>query len=214
VPILALDEDPSSSEEPGSWPPVLGNAALTVLAIATLILLLRPTGLFYREAALFAVIPLTFFFLSSFRVSRSRAKRRRIHPALLRFRLHKYLALYIVTLPFGLLLTGWVTVVEADRYGERASYGMAVRDPTILGLPFLGVRAEPALIAWKSGMPPPEADLPRCAFYLGGSSHDIFYDRRSRSTFRVPAGQVIIELNSDLSSCKRATGDLPIGGTP
>jgi hypothetical protein len=124
-----------------------------------------------------------------------------VSPLPLEVTLERYVVVMIACAIPALLLTGWATYLEAKELGEQASVGKAVRDPKIGVFPFLGVRAEPALVSRKpsDGV----VAVPHCVLYLGSSGGTmILYDHRSSSTFHVPEGEVSIQLKSEMSSCE------------
>jgi len=112
----------------------------------------------------------------------------------------------VLMLPIGLLLTAGITLVFAHSLGGVAREGDAVSNPTILGVPFLNVRAEPALIDWAEANRPRRRILPHCALYLGTSNGDsVFYDHRAHRTFHVPSSAASIDLRTDMESCEAPT---------
>ncbi len=201
VPLVPLRDEVSAKGERGTWIGVVVNAGLTALGIIVIFGLGSIAELPYQAAVSLAWAPTAFFLGASIRLER-KGRGVRFVPKPLYFSGDRYLIILVAfAIPTGLLFTGLVTFDEADRLGRKASNGKAVRDPKIIGVPFLGVRVEPALVSWGNTSSVP--DIPRCVFYLGTSSgSDVFYDHRSRSTYHVPADEVTIELRSDMSSCE------------
>jgi hypothetical protein len=204
LPLIAARVDPGARSERGSWKGLAANATLFLggvcfLVVAVGMLLLGET---FRDSVPAAYIPALLLLAISFRI-RKLGGRRSLHLRPLRFNASKYLTAYVAfAVPVGLLVTGGFTLKEARSLGEVASEGTAIRNPEIFGLPFLGVRAEPALVSWKEGQPA-NANIPRCVFYLGSSDGDaVLYSQRSHSTLHVPSGDVTVELRSEMWSCE------------
>lgn len=201
VPILPVRDDPQAQNDRGNRADLLANALFTGFGALALLCLLVLAG-----APLFPIVVLegliaAIFLASSFRAGLGRGHRPGLRP--LRFSSERYLIVAVaIAIPVGLLVAGGTTFSAAGYLGWRVSEGLAVNDAKIMGVPFLGVRAAPALISWGAGSQP-VVGMPSCVFYLGTSNgNDIFYDHRSRSTFHVPADEVAVELRSEMSTCE------------
>jgi hypothetical protein len=221
LPVVAVRDDHSAEAARGSWGEFWSNCLLTAAGIGLMFLLAALIGAPTDMPVGFSGIALVLLLGFSFRPSRDGWRSHGLEPRPLRFEGDRYLTVCLAAaLPVGLLLTGYETFTHAEYLSARVGRGQAVRDPKIAGLPFLGVRAEPALVSWSSGRPP-GSDIPHCIFYLGGADGDAaFYDHRSDSTFRVPADDFSLELRGGITSCEvpvnlhlptarpRADGDL------
>lgn len=202
VPVIPLQDDKASGEERGRWRDFASNAALSALALLVVIAIAAIAGVsLWASIQFFGLFTAMFFLAGSLRVKR-KGWRLAPYPAALDLSLDRYRVAFVAAaLPLGLLFACLVTFAEAERLGEKASIGKAVRDPKIVGLPFLGVRAEPALISWRPGVR--QETVPECVLYLGSSNGSaILYDHQSSSTFHVPSSDIAIELRSEKSTCE------------
>lgn len=199
IPVAPLRDDAAAREEVGSWRQILLNGILTLGGLALMCSVAALVGFLWVAPTL---LPATvmLFFLSSFRRSRRKDSDHPLELRPLSFRPVRYVMLTALAVPIGLLLTGLLTFTAAEGLGRRIESGEGLLGVKFAGVPFLGARAEPALITWTSGAPPVE--MPRCALYLGGAEGDsLFYDHRSESTFRVPSRRIAIQRRSDMSDC-------------
>jgi hypothetical protein len=194
IPIRPM---PTVSDGVRSWGGVVANAALTGLGIGALLLLGDAVGRFDLGLVCAGMSLAIFLFISLDYESIGSGL---IRPEPMSFVLDDYLIVLFVGILIGLPVTGVATLIKAKSLGEEASAGKAVRDPQILGFPFLGVRAEPALVSWRT--PTRVQGLPRCVLYLGSANgKEILYDHHSHGTFHVPGDEVALELRSQMSSC-------------
>jgi hypothetical protein len=197
---IALREDRGATADRGSWRMLGANALVTALGIAAMFTLALTMGVPWQMAAYLSFWAVLILVAVSFRFKRE-GRRRGLEPRPLRFDLDRYLTMALaVALPTGVLMAGFTTFRQAEQLSVTAREGRAVRDPTIAGIPFLGVRAEPALISWTNDQAIP--DLPHCAIYLGGVGENaILYDHRTDSTFHVPTGAFTLELRGRVDNC-------------
>jgi hypothetical protein len=200
VPVAPVRVDWGAAD-PGSWLRFLGNVAVTLLGCGFLFGLAAATGVELEPVVGFAITAVLILLVVSFRI-RKRGWRFALRPRPLRFSLERYLTAFVaVALPVALLFTGIATYNAARNVGERVAEGEAVEDLEFIGLPFFGTEAKGALIHWEEPGSAPDY-MPHCAIYLGGSNGEaLFYDRRSRSTFHVPAADITIQVREDLSHC-------------
>lgn len=202
LPLVPARADSSARSERGSWKGLAGNVIVLGCSACVFAALALLTDASFRDAWVLTAIPALFLLGISFRIRRIEGKRS-LHLRPLRFGTDRFLTVFVAfAVPVSLLLTGVLTLHEAGDIGKQASEGWAIRDTKVLGLPFLDVRAEPALISWKDGQPT-NAGIPHCVFYLGNANgDDVFYDHRSHSTFHIPSGEVTVELRRGMSSCE------------
>jgi hypothetical protein len=203
MPAVPVRDDIDSKKQKGDVAKLGANIGLTLLALLFLADLNRYLGASWALLGFFAFISALVLLVTNIRI---RLRWILVPIPSLRpmaFKQDRYLALLVViAIPIGLLVTAAITVHEANRLGEKAGNGEAVRDPELIGMPFLGVRAEPALVSWDASKPVGSGS-PRCMFYLGASNGSvILYDHRSTGTFQVPASTVTIELRRNMSSCE------------
>ena len=203
MPAVPVRDDVDSKKQKGSFAKLAANLGLTLLGFLLLAELNLFLGAGWILLGFFAVISAVVLLTTNIRL---RLRWVVVPTPSLRpmaFKGDRYLALLVaIAIPAGLLITGAITVQEANRLGEKAGNGEAVRDPELIGMPFLGVRAEPALVSWDAGKPVGSGSA-QCMFYLGASNDSvILYDHRSTGTFQVPASTVTIELRRNMSSCE------------
>jgi hypothetical protein len=203
MPAAPARDDPDSRSQRGTLKSLSTNVGLTLLAL----FVLAEVALFI-DASLKIVAVIGLWSLMVLLVTNIRLHRRWVvvpWPSLrpMVFKGDRYLVLLVAAaIPIGLVFTAVLTVSEADSLGEKASNGEAVRDPQIVGMPFLGVRAEPAIVSWTSS-DASSPEIPRCMFYLGASNGSVvLYDHSSTGTFQVPGDNVTIELRRHMSSCE------------
>jgi hypothetical protein len=92
----------------------------------------------------------------------------------------------------------------ADDQARDARQGKAVRGWSFLQLPVLGVRAEPADLAWKAK--PNGLAVPQCVLYLGRrDSSLVVYDVVRKNTLRLSASDVVVSVRRDRTSCYAPT---------
>lgn len=202
IALIPVQDDKASDKAQGRWRDVAANTTLTAAGLLVVTGVAALAGISaWATFRFFGIIALTFLVFGSLRL-RLRGRRPVLVPAQLDISPDRYLVAFIAAaVPLGLMITGLATFNEATLLGERASVGKAVRDPKIVGFPFLGVRAEPALVSWRSGKR--LASVPPCVLYLGTSNGSmILYDHQSSSTFHVPSGEIAIELRSEMSTCE------------
>ncbi len=123
-------------------------------------------------------------------------------PKPLKFETESYVAFAVaVAIPAGLFIAGFVSFNKASELGEKAGDGQAVLSSDVLGLPFLGVRAETAVVTWKS--PDARRPMPNCVLYLGtADGQDVLYDHRSGSVFKTSSDGVVLQLRKSQTSCE------------
>jgi hypothetical protein len=200
ISLVPLLEEKGSSQASGDWWALFANVCFTLAGISLLFLIRDLTDFQYGALIFFSALSIFFLVVGSLDFGH-RGWRPTVRPSLLKFELERYVVVIVVCAIPALALAAWVTVYEAKRYGEEAAVGKAVNDPKIGIFPFLGVRAEPALVSWKAKSDP--VTLPRCVLYLGTSDGDaILYDHRSSSTFHLSADDVVLDLKSSMSSCE------------
>jgi len=199
MPAAPVRDDVDSKQQTGTLEKLGANLLMTLGALLILAELAYLLSARWTIPAVVAFWSATVLVFTNFRL---RLKWHVVPVPTLRpmeFKASRYALVAGVALFTGLLFTAWLTIREANRLGDKAANGEAIRDPEIVGMPFLGVRAEPALISWKRG----GAVGPRCMFYLGASEGNvILYDHRSTGTFQVPSDDVTIELRHNMSSCE------------
>lgn len=200
VPAAPVRDDPASWRQRGSWFRFLLNAMLTGLAFCLLAGLGEATNAPDGLVLLLGGVALLFLVAGGLRIR----KRRRwpgIEPRPLRFTLERYSILAAIAVPVGLLFAAIGIFTQAQILRDRLANGVAVKGSEIVGMPFLGVKAEPALVSWVSEAHP-DIQMPRCAIYLGRSEGDsVFYDQGSQGTFHVPSASIVVELRGDLYHC-------------
>lgn len=200
APLVPRLEDECRCERRASWRDVGLNAAVALAAAVALFWVLLsvdaplPGAAFVAGMYLCGIVPPT-----SFRIDRAR---RRVKLRRLDFKLDNYVAVLVSGVAVGVLMTALVTYVEAENLGNEARDGIAVRNPDIVGVPFLGVRAEPARIVWKERAS--EAlPIPGCVFFLGSSSaYTLLYDHRTERTLQVPNGNLALSLRQERTTCE------------
>lgn len=200
VPLIPMKDEKAARSERGSWRGVLLNAGLTAAGGAGLVLLTVLAGLTVSSVAVFIVLSVIMFAAVSLELRRD-GRRLRLRPSPLDFSLDRYgVVTTACTIP-ALVFAVLATFAVAEDLGESASVGKAVRDPKIGIFPILGVRAEPAFVDVRNAgrLPSP----PRCVLYLGTSNDKvILYDDHSSSTFHIPAADVSMRIQSEMSSCE------------
>lgn len=130
-----------------------------------------------------------------------RSKVRGWHIAALRFNSDDFRSLYLASATMALLVLGVLTFVFADDDGKQAREGIRIGPETIFGIPFLGLKAEPAFLDWR-GEEPSGFEIPRCVLYLGHSdSTTTVYDAKQSRTMQLPENQVIVTIRQERTSC-------------
>ena len=201
VPMIPMREKPA--EASGNWMDVIKNAILTLAAIWALFKLGSLADVRVSLILPYALFSVLGFFFASLNATH-RGWRPVVQLAPLDISFERYVVVMIVCTFPALFLTGSLTFLEAKELGEKVSVGKAVRDPRIGVFPFLGVRAEPALLTWTGRNRVPQ--VPHCVLYLGSSEGKlVVYDHRSSSTFRIPDNEAALQLQSEMSSCEAPT---------
>ncbi|MDX6609013.1 MAG: hypothetical protein QOF85_938 [Solirubrobacterales bacterium] len=184
---------------PGTWTDFGSNmfisaAALSVMGVA-FFLAGAPLALwlFLTVVAVLVALPVSL----TFRYGGPLPK-----PANFEFAWEAYVAFLVAgAIPFGLAGAAVGTFIEAEKLGTTASSGGAVRNPTIAGIPFLGVQAQPAFVDWAN-----EAEakrVPRCLLYLGSADGQLaLYDAKDGTTIEAPSHDAIVQLRGNRSSCE------------
>lgn len=197
VPFLEEADEP----KPGDWTRTRVNLVVAVAVAVACGFVLHSIGFPPWLAAFICGIVFLPAIALHLRVVRRHGRRR---PALrhLDFKFDNYVTVLVSTLGTAVLLTAAITYFEAGNLGNEARDGKAVRDPDIFGVPFLGVRAEPALVAWTDGRRPALA-VPRCVFFLGAStSYAVLYDHRAERTIQVPVRDLALSLRRERTTCE------------
>jgi hypothetical protein len=199
LPFVPIRDDPQAANETGSTAAFTGYCIMCLISIAALIwLVISLEAPLWMASAVGVQIIIVAEESASFG---RKGFHLTVKPKPMDFGLERFLVLTVVVLPLAILATGVLTVVHADQLGEDARNGEAVRDPHILEMPFLGVRAEPAMISWN-GTAGRDPDIPECALYLGASDGQvILYDPRSAATIELPSGAIHLHLRRYRSSC-------------
>lgn len=202
LPAVAPKEDFESRDVRGSWSEFARHLLLGAVGIAGLASLGKVFGLGDR-LLLPALVACGCFVLMGLRIHRNGFKVS-LESKPMDFSLDNYLIVLVsLALPAALLSTAVLTVVKAGELGRRASSGEAIREASILEMPILGVRAEPALLRWRTAIP---TDFPDCALYLGGANGQvILHDPMSGSTVEVPSENVDLVFHKQMSSCEAPT---------
>lgn len=128
-------------------------------------------------------------------------KRPRFYIAPLRFKPREFGVLYLTSVAGALVVLAGVTLWMASHDGDRASDGLEVEPDGIIGVPLLGLSAEPAFLTWRDAKPA-DFTLPRCVLYLGqdGDTTTV-YDAKQRRTIQLPGNEVIVTIRHDRTSC-------------
>jgi hypothetical protein len=118
----------------------------------------------------------------------------------IRVRGNELLGLFLASYMVALLALFLVVSIKASARAQQANDGEAVRPPTFLGLPYVGIRAEPTFVRWRHSKP--LIDLPRCVLYLGRSDGlDVLFDPVGTRTIRVPDTELLLSTRQERSSC-------------
>jgi hypothetical protein len=121
--------------------------------------------------------------------------------AALRFNSNDFRSLYLASATVALLFLGVLTFAFAEEDGKQAREGIRIGPETIFGIPFLGLKAEPAFLDWR-GDEPSGFELPRCVLYLGHSDNTTtVYDAKQSRTMQLPENQVIVTIRQERTSC-------------
>jgi hypothetical protein len=117
---------------------------------------------------------------------------------------------YFALMPTALVLVLAFTTLTAVEKGDDARDGKAVPSPEILGVPFLGVRAEPAFVTWVDPKPQRALALPACVLYLGtADGKALLYDAATRRTVHAPATDIVLSTRRERSSCDAPVNQIP-----
>lgn len=210
VPLVPSKEASATRPSVGTWANVGVNAAVTLAAILILSFIAWRTKVPILLTALVIGTVLFLAVIASLEIKRkSKNGRVALMPALLEFTPDSYVALAVAGLVFGIAITGIYTYTEANHLGTKASDGEAIHNPAILGVPFLGVEAEPTLIAW-TGKQPTGFRIPSCALFLGSSGgEDLLYDQRTGTTITAPKKDIVLGLRGGRTSCEAPVNAVP-----
>lgn len=201
VPLAPLPNAPASRSRVGNWVNVAASGVIALGAMLIIGFLSWRTHAPIRLVAPAIGAMLIFALAAGLRIEQ-KGRRPSFTPGLLEFTLDGYLVLAMLGLTFGVVITGVVTYNEAHHLGVKARDGEAIRNPEIFGVPFLGVKAEPALVAWTRAKPA-EVRAPGCALYLGaGDGQDLLYDPQTGSTIEVPRDDVVLSLRRERTTCE------------
>ncbi len=201
VPLIPIREDKAAREEHGSGGATFLNFLITGLGCFYLAIVLALAGVAWFVALCVGAVPAVVLLFVSFRLRRPQSQ---LSPNLrpLEFDADKYLTVFVATaLPFGLAMAALITIGSAGVLGNRAHDGWAIREPSIFGLPFIGVRVEPALVVWREGAPA-GPHIPRCLLDVGTSNNNSYlYDARTGRSFAVQSAAVTLEHRNRAETC-------------
>jgi hypothetical protein len=200
VPLAASSES-SVRSDVGTWSKTAANGLIALGAILILGYMAWRTHAPVAATVLVLASTLSYALATSLRIKR-KGRRPAVLPSVVEFTLDGYLIVAMFGLALGIVATGLLTYTEAHHLGAKAKDGEAIRNPEILGVPFLGVKAEPTLIAWTGGEPD-RLDAPGCALYLGAADgQDLLYDPQTGGTLEVPRDDVVLSLRRDRTTCE------------
>jgi len=197
LPLAVLEDEPEPAHPRQSWRWSLLYAALAALSVLCLWALSQALGGSKVTVSVVGAGVLIWIAVGFLGVTKG-PMRWRLPP--LAFKPSQFIALLIVLLPLALVVAGVATVVGAARLGEEAQDGQAVDDPRLLGVPFIGLRAESMRVRWVRGAP--SRPLPRCLLYLGTAGGQVVaYTAGAESTIRLPANAVELRVGREPAAC-------------
>jgi hypothetical protein len=198
LPMIPVEDAEKPQDPPQDMAPFSLHCTLTAVALAALVVL----GFVFQAPLVWILVMIAaqlYFFKKGF-VVRWRERRPVVLPRQLTFEMDNYLLLLVVVVPIALVFTGVVTVIEAGTLGEQARTGQTVRNPSLLSVEFLDVRAEPALIRVRDAA---IGAMPACAQYLGASNGEVvLYDSARAETVQAPAREIELRFPRYRSSCE------------
>jgi hypothetical protein len=188
----------SAQDKPRSNGSIGDVAIVGLLSAVVLFLFLGSLGGSLFDCLVVALLPGFFGVLASLRIH-GRPYRVSVRP--LRFRFVDFALAALITAVIGMAAFADSTIKRAEDLGEEARAGGKISSPTFLGLPILGLRADPALIAWK-GREPASLDLPPCVLYLGQSGGTtVVYDPSQLRTVQLSAEDAVLSVQNGRTSC-------------
>jgi hypothetical protein len=200
LPLAVLDDEPEPGHPRRSWPWAFVYLALIVPSAVGIWVL--DQSLDGRSGPIGAITSAVVAWIAfGFLGAMSGDPMQWRLPALT-FKLDQFGAFVITLVPLALILAGVATVIESDHLGDEARRGRAVDNPHLLGVPFIGLRAEPATVRWvRRGSSTP---LPRCLLYLGNTGGQaVLYAARTKGTVRLPSNAVELRVGRSANDCAR-----------
>lgn len=186
-------------KEPRSNGTIEDVAAIGFLSAVVLFFFLLAVGVPLVPRLLIALSPGLLALMFSVEVERN--PRMRIKARKLRVRNMDFAVAALLTAAIGLIAFTQKTIVTADDLGEEARAGEKIDSPSFLGLPILGLSADPALIEMK-GVDSSQFDLPACVLYLGQSDGTtVVYDAVHLQTVQLPAEATTLSVQHSRTSC-------------
>lgn len=183
-------------DERQRWPGLLVVAlGLTVTALVPSHSALRALGIVTLVAILWSVVPIP-------RVPRP--------PRDLSLR-----ALVIVTAVLATTAMAVTVLRAAEISGRAARFGVATKEVTALGLPFIGFKPTAVHLKWTDQRP--NASLPICPMYIGQHEGTLYvFDVLEQETVRIPASRVVALVpprprDQDPSDCLRKSLEATFG---
>lgn len=205
IPPASGSETPEA--RPAKWPELLPQLGLIAAAFGAWFVVGELLSAESVSDVAVVAIPIALLQLAlSLRFNPRKRPLLRVAP--LRFIPREFGALYVGSAAAAVVVLAVAVLVLADENGERASTGREVEVEGPLGLPLLGVAAEPAFLAWREPMPE-GLDLPRCVLYLGqADGTSTIYDSRQRRTVQLSSDQVLVTVRHDRTSCEAPINDV------
>lgn len=198
LPAAVLDDEPDPNHSRQSWPWALVYLALVILSAASIWALRRGLGGPVVPTSVIVGVLLTWIVAGFLGAMSGNPMRWRL-PALT-FTWERLGALLTALLPAALIGAGIATVVESAHLGDEARRGRAVDNPRLLGVPFIGLRAEPATVRWLTRAS--STPLPRCLLYLGNADGQaVLYVAKTESTIRLPGDAVELRVGRSPNGC-------------
>jgi len=200
LPLAVLDDEPELGQSRQSWSWTFLYLALVVSSVAGFWALGRAFDDPGTTIGITCAGGLSWIAVGFLGVMTGNPTRWRLPP--LTFKWDRFGLLVIALLPVALIVAGVATVVESEQLGDEARWGRAVDDPRLLGVPFIGLRAEPATVRWvRRGSP---TLLPRCLLYLGNTGgQTVLYAVKTKGTVRLPSNAVELRVGRSPNDCAR-----------
>lgn len=198
LPLAVLDDEPEPDHPRQSWRWSLLYLAFIVPSAVGAWALRQGLGGPLVPAGTIVSAVIVWIAIGFLRVMSGKPMQRRLPP--LTFKWDQFGVLLIALLPVAVIIAGIATVVESQHLGEEARRGRAVDNPRLLGVPFIGLRAEPATVRWITRGS--SAPLPRCLLYLGSADGQaVLYAAKTESTIRLPGDAVELRVGRSSNNC-------------
>lgn len=214
VPFIPLTSARDASQTAGATATASGGQIIGFLSLLTLQIAVVSVAIFVSGSYLFYGLPRFFLlaqvifpvlFTLAFAIKRitlpGRGRKFGVQFRAMRFHPTDFAQALAIFVPFIFIASIIFIQLYVSNQISVATDGKAVRQSSFLGMPVLGLQAQPVQVNWK-GEPPEGLEVSECVLFLGGSNGFLtLYDVERRAAFRLTDADVVIARRRERSSC-------------